>query len=146
MKALALRQFRSLAGYAPTVLRVVLGIVFIAHGWAKLQNGPANFAGFLTTLNVPLPGLMAWVVTILELGGGILLVVGALTRIVALLFALEMVGTTLLVKTDVGFVAQQAAGAELDLALLAGVLAILFLGPGELAVDNGIGLGDRVTV
>lgn len=54
-KALALRQLGSLAGFAPTVLRVVIGIVFTAHGLDKLQNGPENFAGFLTSLNVPAP-------------------------------------------------------------------------------------------
>jgi putative oxidoreductase len=146
MKALALRQFRSLAGFAPTVLRVVLGAVYIAHGWSKVQTGPENFAGYLTTLNVPLPVVMAWVVTILEVAGGVLLIVGAFTRIVALLFVLEMIGTTLLVKVDLGFIAEQTAGAELDLAMMAGALAILFLGPGKLAIDNGIGLGDPITV
>ena len=145
MKALALSQFRSYAGYAPTVLRVILGIVFIAHGWDKLQMGPANFAGYLASLNVPAPELMAWVVTILELVGGILLLVGAGTRMVALLLAVEMIGTTLLVKVDRGLIAQEGAGAELDIAVFAGAVAILLLGPGRLAVDNSIGLGDPIT-
>lgn len=145
MKVLALRQFGALAGFAPTVLRVVLGIVFIAHGWDKLQNGPGNFAGFLTSLNVPAPEIMAWVVTLLEFGGGIMLILGVLTRIVALLFVLEMIAAILLVKIDVGLIAEQGAGAELDLALMAGALAILFLGPGKLAVDDKIGLGGPVS-
>lgn len=141
MNALALAQFRSLSGYAATVLRVVLGIIFIAHGYQKLQNGPENFAGFLTSLNVPLPEITAWVVTLLELGGGILLILGAGTRLVALLFVLLMIGTTLTVKLDVGLIGEAGAGMELDLALGAGALAVLFLGPGRAAVDNKIGLG-----
>jgi putative oxidoreductase len=84
---------------------------------------------------------MAPLITALEIGGGLLLIIGLGTRIVALLFALEMIGTNLLVKMDLGLIAQQGAGAELDLAMLAGALAILFLGPGNLAVDNKIGLG-----
>lgn len=143
MKVLALRPLGSLAGFAPTVLRVIIGIIFTAHGWDKLQGGPSNFAGFLTTLNVPAPEIMAWLVTLLELVGGIMLILGVLTRIVALLFTLLMIATTLLVKVDVGLIGEQGAGAELDLALLAGVLAIALLGPGKLAVDDKIGLGDR---
>lgn len=126
------------------MLRVILGIVFIAHGWDKLQRGPANFAGFLTSLNLPAPEVLAWIVTLLELVGGILLLIGAATRLVAFLLALEMIGTTLLVKVDVGLIGQQGAGAELDIALFAGAVAILLLGPGKAAVDNRIGLGDTV--
>jgi len=141
MNALALAPFRTLSGYAATVLRVVLGIIFIAHGKAKLDGGIDGTAGFFGSLNIPMPEFMAWVITILEIGGGILLIIGLATRIMALLFALEMIGTNLLVKVDMGLIAQGGAGAELDLAMLAGSLAILFLGPGKLAVDNKIGLG-----
>ena len=141
MNALALAQFRSLSGYAATVIRVVAGIIFIAHGKAKLDGGMQGTAGFFGSVGVPFPDLMAPFITALEIGGGLLLIIGLGTRIVALLFALEMIGTTLLVKTDLGLIAQQGAGAELDLALLAGMLAVLFLGPGNLAVDNKIGLG-----
>ncbi|MEX2586807.1 MAG: DoxX family protein [Actinomycetota bacterium] len=146
MKVLALRQLGSAAGFAPTALRLIIGIIFTAHGWDKLQGGPENFAGFLTMLNVPAPEIMAWVVTLLELVGGILLIVGVLTRLVGVLFVLLMVATTLLVKVDVGLIAADPPGAELDLALLAGALAIALLGPGKAAVDNKIGLGDTAKV
>lgn len=141
MKALALNQFGALSGFAATVLRVIIGIIFTYHGIDKLQGGASGFAGFLESLNIPAPEIVAWVVILLELVGGILLILGLLTRLVALLFALEMIGTTLLVKLDVGLIGAQGAGAELDLALLAGVLAILLLGPGRAAVDNKMGLG-----
>lgn len=141
MNALALAQFRSLSGYAATVLRVVLGIVFVAHGKAKLDSGMEGVAGFFGSLGIPFPDLMAPLITALEIGGGLLLIIGLGTRIMALLFALEMIGTTLLVRVDLGLIAEQGVGAELDLSILAGVLAILFLGPGKLAVDNKIGLG-----
>lgn len=139
MKVLALKKLGSLSGFAPTILRVIIGIIFTAHGWDKLQGDPSNFAGFLTTLNVPAPEIMAWLVTLLELVGGILLILGALTRLVALLFVLLMISSTLLVKVDVGLIGAQGAGAELDLALLAGVLALALLGAGKLSVDDKIG-------
>jgi putative oxidoreductase len=141
MNALALAPFRTLSGYAATVLRVVLGIIFIAHGKAKLDGGMEGTAGFFGSVGVPLPDLMAPLITALEIGGGLLLIIGLGTRIVALLFALEMIGTTLLVRVPLGLIAEQGVGAEFDLAMLAGSLAILFLGPGKLAVDNKIGLG-----
>ena len=141
MNALALAPFRTLSGYAATVLRVVLGIIFIAHGKAKFDGGMEGVSGFFGSLGIPVPDLMAPLITALEMGGGLLLIIGLGTRIVALLFALEMIGTTLLVRVPLGLIAEQGVGAEFDLAMLAGSLAILFLGPGKLAVDNKIGLG-----
>lgn len=129
-----------LAPFAATVLRVAVGIVFIAHGYDKVRNGLEGFAGFLTSLNVPMPELMSYVVTILEIGGGILLILGLGTRIVALLLALEMVFTIALVKLDVGFIGEQGAGAELDFLLLAGGLTLALLGAGALSADRALGL------
>ncbi|MDQ3228028.1 MAG: DoxX family protein, partial [Chloroflexota bacterium] len=73
----------------------MLGIAMALHGLAKLSGGVGGFAGFLGTLGVPLPGLMAWVVTIVELVGGILLIVGFLTQIAGVLIALDMLGVIL---------------------------------------------------
>jgi putative oxidoreductase len=133
-----------LAPYAGTVLRIAMGIVFIAHGMQKFNNGVDGFAGFLTSLNVPLPELMKWVVPLLEVGGGILLILGLATRGVALLLALQMVGTILLVKLDVGLIGEGGTGAEIDLMLLAGAIALVFMGPGAAAVDRMIGLEPRL--
>lgn len=133
-----------LAPYAGTVLRVAMGIVFIAHGMQKFNNGVDGFAGFLTSLNVPLPELMKWVVPLLEVGGGILLILGLATRLVAVLFALEMVGTILLVKMDAGLIGEGGTGAEIDLMLLAGAIALALMGPGAAAVDRMIGLEPRL--
>lgn len=133
-----------LAPYAGTVLRIAMGVVFIAHGMQKLNNGVDGFAGFLTSLNVPIPEIMAWVVVGLELGGGILLILGLGTRIVGLLFVGMMIGTISLVKKDVGLIGEGATGAEIDLMLLAGGLTLALLGPGAAAVDRMIGLEPKV--
>lgn len=129
-----------LAPFAATVLRVAVGVVFIAHGWQKLDNGVSGFAGFLTSLNIPAPELMAWVVTILEIGGGVLLVLGLGTRLAGLALAALMVGTIITVKAEAGLIGEQGVGAELDVLLLAGGLTLALLGPGAASLDRAIGL------
>lgn len=142
MKTLALSPMDRLAGFAPLVARVVAGVIMAVHGWQKLAGGPSNFAGFLSQLGVPAPGLMAWVVTLVELVGGILLVVGFLSRLAALLLTIDLAMAIALVKVNVGLIAppEAGAGAELDLALIACFLVVLFAGPGALSVDRALGV------
>ena len=126
--------------YAPTILRIVTGVTFTMHGYAKLGN-PAGFAGFVGSLGFPAPTIFAWLVILLELVGGILLVVGFGTRWLGLLFAIEMAITTLLVKSRVGFIAAQGqpgVGFELDLMLLAAGLTLAILGSGQLSVEMNL--------
>lgn len=128
---------------APLVLRVVVGIVMAAHGYAKLAAGPSGFAETLSGLGVPAPGFMAYVVTFTELGGGILLVFGLLTRLAGLAITINLVVATLLVKLDVGLIAPMDAGGtgyELDLTLIAGALALVLMGPGPISVDRAVGV------
>ena len=147
MRVLGLQLPAQLAGFAPLILRVMAGIVMAVHGWQKLTEvGPANFGRqALANLGVPLPVFMGYVVTFVELIGGILLIVGLLSRIAALILAIEMVFTTLLVKINVGFIAPpgSGAGAELDLILLAAFLTILLVGPGRLSLDELVGVQEE---
>jgi putative oxidoreductase len=133
-------------GLAPLVVRLIVGVIMAAHGWQKLVAGPSGFGQFLDQLGVPLPGLMAWVVTLVELLGGILLILGLLSRLAALLLTIDLVVAILLVKVNVGLIAppEAGAGAELDFALIAGFLAILLLGPGRVSLDYVLGLEDNV--
>ena len=95
----------------------------------------------LAGLGVPLPVFMGYVVTFLEIIGGILFIVGFLSRLAALLLTIDLVVVILLVKVNVGFISgSSGTGAELDLALIAGFLVILFAGPGRLSVDHALGL------
>jgi putative oxidoreductase len=113
-----------------------------AHGLQKHQGGPANFGGLLSQLGVPALELMAYVVTFVELVGGALLIVGLLSRLSALLLTIDFVVAILLVKLNVGLIAPQGsgAGAELDLALIAGFLVILLAGPGRFSLDYALGI------
>ena len=140
MSALALPQLRSYEAYAPVVLRVVLGIIMAAHGWSKLSGGPGTgFASMLENQGLFAPVALAWLVTLVELVGGIALIVGLLTRISAVLISAVLVVAIILVKSDMGLIAQGGAGAELDLAILAGLIALVILGPGPLSVDQALG-------
>ena len=137
MKALGLSPLARLSGIVPLFVRVVVGIIMAAHGWRKLANGPGNFADGLEQLGVPAPDLMAWVVTFTELGGGILLILGLMTRLAALALTVNLTVAILLVKVNVGLIAGEGGGAgmELDLALIAGFVTLLFLGAGPVSLD-----------
>ncbi len=125
------------------ILRPGLGLVFAVHGWQKLTNGPAGFAGMLTGLGVAAPAVFSWLVTIAELVGGIMLVLGLLTRLVTLPLIATIIGAIALVKTDLGIIAPAGTpmpGAELDIVLLAGLVALLLMGPGRLSIDHMVGV------
>jgi putative oxidoreductase len=139
---------RGAAGYAPLGVRVLVGIIMFTHAWQKLQVGPETFGQVLAQMGVPLPEFMAYVVTFVELVGGILLIVGLLSRLAALLLTIDLVVAILLVKVNIGLLSPpdgSGVGAELELALIAGFLVLLLAGPGRLSVDQALGYeGDLV--
>jgi putative oxidoreductase len=96
------RATAGLAPYAPTILRLAAGIVFVVYGWNKLQD-PAGWQNMLTGLGIPVPVVLSWLVLVLELVGGAALILGLLVRPLALLFAIEMVVSSVTVKLDLGF-------------------------------------------
>ena len=140
MGALALRPLDRLAPLGLLASRVIVGVVMAAHGFQKLTGGPAGFAEFLTQLGVPAPGLMAWVVTLTELVGGVLLVLGLFSRLAALAVTVNLTVAILLVKLPGGFIGAEGAGYEFELALIAGFLVALFVGPGPISADRALGL------
>lgn len=116
------------------VLRVVLGIIMLYHGWPKLTNLGGTIEGF-TGMGIPLPALSAIFATVAEVGGGLLLLAGAFTDVAGLLVAIDMLGAILFVHAKNGF-AMDKGGIEWPLALLAMALAIAFAGPGRYAVGR----------
>ncbi|MGH7581182.1 MAG: DoxX family protein [Gemmatimonadales bacterium] len=117
------------------ILRVVLGIIMVYHGWAKVTNLGGTIEGF-TGMGIPLPALAALFATVAEVGGGLLMLIGALTDIAGLLFAIDMLGAITFVHAKNGF-AVDKGGFEWPLALLAMALAIALAGPGRFAVGRG---------
>lgn len=121
------------------VLRVVTGVVFIAHGAPKLfGGGVAGLESFLSGISFPLPAFFAWVVTLLEFFGGLALVVGLLVTPIALLFVIEMLMGIVLVHGANGFyvIGPGQGGIELNLMLIASLLTLVFAGPGMAAIGG----------
>ncbi|MBA3317262.1 MAG: DoxX family protein [Gemmatimonadales bacterium] len=118
------------------ILRVVLGIIMLYHGWPKLTDLGGTIEGF-AGMGVPLPALSAIFATVAEVGGGLLLLVGVLTDIAGLLVALDMLGAITFVHAKNGFGADKG-GFEFQLALLAMGLAIALAGPGRFSASRQV--------
>jgi putative oxidoreductase len=127
------------------ILRALLGFLVGVHGLQKLTTvGPEGFGhGLLAELGVPIPVVAGYVVTFAELVGGAFLILGLLTRLAALVLTIDLVVAIFLVKVNVGLIGMKGAGAELELAYIAGFLALLLMGPGRLSLDRAIGLEPR---
>ncbi len=117
------------------VLRVILGLTFFIHGLSKFQGGIGNTAGFFESLGIP--GFSAYVVAVIELIGGILLILGIGTRIVSVLFAVIMLGAIFTAKLSAGFLGNgQMAGYELELALLAMAIFLAIANSAAFSLGN----------
>ncbi len=117
-----------------TALRIVLGVVFIAHGAQKFAQGIPNVAQGFAGMNVPLADLAAPLVAGLEFVGGALLVLGVATRVVGVLLAVDMVVAGLLAHASSGFWSQDG-GFEYVLVLAVASLAVALTGPGRFSLD-----------
>jgi len=123
---------------ARTILRVVTGFLFAAHGWQKFNEFtiPGTQAAFVQ-MGVPAANLVAPVIATLELVGGVALILGVLTRVFAVLLALDMLGALFLVHAPAGIFAA-AGGYELVLILAAAALAVALVGAGRVSVDKAV--------
>lgn len=120
-----------------TILRVVVGIVYLAHGWQKLFGmGFHGVAGFFGGAGIPVPFVSAVIVTLVEFLGGIALIIGLFTRWAAALNGFDMIVAILVVHLKNGFI--KPGGFEHPLTLLAACIALVWLGPGAASVDGAL--------
>lgn len=112
------------------LLRLGVGIIFIVAGWGKI-TGIEGTQAFFGDIGIPLSGLMAWVVAIVEFVGGILVLAGAYIRIPAILLAIIMVVAILTTKLG-----QEFAAYRLDLMLLFASAALALMGSGKFSLDD----------
>lgn len=117
--------------FAPLVLRLVSGAIFIAHGYPKLFKDFAGTVGWFDSVGIKPAKFWVLVVGVVEFFGGIALIVGFATQLAALFIAINMIGAIVLVKRKMGLV----NGYEFDLALLAMAVSLMFLGAGFYAID-----------
>lgn len=127
--------FPSAPSLALLLLRVAFGAIFIAHGAQKVfVFGFAGVSGSFADMGVPLASVAGPAVGLLELVGGVLLVLGLGTRVVGILLAIDMVVATILVHLPSGIFASEG-GYELTLALAAAALALALAGAGRFSLD-----------
>ena len=143
------------------VLRCVVGAIFVIHGYPKLFGGPGkaeqvppkvrqflgpgfeasmergsivSFRGNVESMGLPMPGAMAWSAALAEFGGGILLILGWLTRLAALALSVNMIVAISRVHWKNGLVGP--GGYEFPLSLLGSLIALVLSGPGAISIDG----------
>lgn len=138
----------TLERWAPIPLRLIVGYGFMAHGYAKILKGPERFVDILHAIGVPAPELMGWATIIVELVGGLAILIGAFVPLVSVPMVAILLVATFTVHLPNGFSsiklqAVTAAGAqfgqpgyETDLLYLACLAALVMGGSGPFALDG----------
>jgi putative oxidoreductase len=133
--------------WVPIPIRMILGVGFMVHGWAKWSRGLAVFAELLKQADVPLPLFNAWLVTLLEIFGGLALLMGAFVTIVSVPLIFSMLGAMFTVNIKYGFSAVNTIGLtpegpklgppgyEINLLYIAGLVVLILSGAGPLSID-----------
>ena len=104
----------------------------MAHGWDKIQGPLGTLQGFnIEAWGWPFPTFWAWFVALVEVFGGLLIIVGLFTRRAAFLIACVLVVALVKVRASTGLV----GGFELEFTLLMVAIALILSGPGRLSVD-----------
>jgi len=148
-EVLAWRETRErFAPYALTLLRLVVGCGFLAHGLAKWSKGPAAFAGILQATGVPLPHFMAWLTIATEIGAGIAFLMGAFVSLVSIPAVILLVVAIFTVHLPYGFLSIKLLsvnngraqfgppGYECNLLYIACIVALSSIGPTPWSVDE----------
>ena len=136
-------------------LRVIVGYGFIVHGYAKVVNGPDQFAAALQGLGVPVPHLMAWATIGFELLGGLAVLVGACIPLISVPLTVILLVAVVTVHLPYGFTsiklrAVTAAGPqfgppgyETNLLYIAALATLVLGGSGPLALDTWLARSRR---
>jgi putative oxidoreductase len=129
-------------------LRLMVGYGFMSHGLAKWSRGPANFGKLLQLIGVPAPVPTAWMVTLLEVFGGLSILIGVLITLVSIPLIASMLVAMLTVHLRFGFSSVNTIGLtasgpvfgppgyEIDLLYVASLIALAVIGPGPLSIEG----------
>jgi putative oxidoreductase len=131
------RWFAKGAHFAPVLIRLIVGLVGVLHGWPKLKD-LTSFIANVDRLGIPLPEVFATAAALSEFLGGIALILGFYGRYAAFLFACTMAVAVFRVHWASGFFAK-ANGYEYPLMLLVASISLILSGSGPLSVDHLLG-------
>ena len=132
----SLLQMLSTKGpFALLILRVVTGVILAVHGYQKATMYGWGI-GFFHSLGIPLAQVVGPVVTVLEIGGGVLLILGLFVRLLGLVFTIEFIVAFLLMLSSKGL-----AGRELEALMLVASLVLATEGAGAISLGRARGLG-----
>lgn len=134
MNTTASRSTSNRLDLALAVLRVAVGIVFVAHGGQKLFDfGLAGTVEMFASTGVPLASITGPAVAFVEFLGGAALILGLFTRVAALAVGVVMVGAIFIVHLPNGFFLP--TGFEFAFMMLAAAMTLVLAGPGAYSVD-----------
>lgn len=127
----------SVQRYLPVLGRVLLAVLFVMSGISKLTD-PAGTIGYIQSAGLPLPNIAYGIALTVELLGGILLIVGYRTRLVALVLAVFTVAAA------IGFHAHFADQNQMihfmkNIAITGGLLQVVAFGAGAFSLDSRLG-------
>jgi len=126
------------------VMRLVLGVILVAHGYMKIIPKGALYDFAHMVAHLGLPGWLGYVAAFTEFFGGMLLILGLLTRVAALGSAIDMAVAIVKVHLHNGLIGHSdKPGFEFPLALLATSLMLVFTGCGLWGIDGVMGRGRR---
>jgi putative oxidoreductase len=123
-------------GALPLIGRILVAIIFIVGGIGKLA-APGPTQGYIASVGLPLPLLAYIVALIVELGGGVLFLVGYRTKLVAAVLAVYCVVTALVFHNALGD-QNQLINFLKNLAMTGGLIQFVAFGPGRIALDSRV--------
>ena len=122
------------APYAALILRLTLGVMFVAHGLMKvLVFTPAGTVGFFASLGIP--AAFAWLTMAAELGGGLLLLLGVQTRWIAVLQLPVLLGAWVVHSGNGWGFSNPNGGWEYPAFLTLAQIVLILLGDGKFALS-----------
>ncbi len=129
------QSYSDLQAAALLIIRIIVGVAMILHGWGKIQN-PFGWMG----PDAAVPGILQFLAALSEFGGGIALVLGLLFRVASIGLVITMLVATLLHAVIKGDPFVGMGGPSYELALVYFGISILFLvmGPGKFSIDKVI--------
>jgi putative oxidoreductase len=141
-------RVESYSRWSAIPLRLAVGCGIVAHGYAKLSRGPDTFAAVLHTIGIPLPHLMAWLTTLVEIICGSAVLVGAFVPLAAVPIAIVLLTALASIHLPYGFFSVKIVevtatgtkfgpvGYEIIVLYLAGLFAVVLNGAGPLSIDD----------